>query len=43
MQTNNPPTVNENGGLGWVYNYEMGDIIANTDDLDSANVGFDTY
>ncbi len=28
---------------GWVYNYENGDIVANTDDLDEKGVGYDTY
>ena len=28
---------------GWVYNYETGEIIANTDDLDDDGVGYDTY
>lgn len=27
----------------WVYNYETGDIIANTDDLDEKGNGFETY
>ncbi len=43
MQTNNPPAVNENAGLGWVFNYEIGAIIANTADLDAQGVGYDTY
>ncbi len=29
--------------IGWVYNYETGDIIANTDDLDETGVGYGTY
>ena len=29
--------------MGWVYNYETGNIIANTDDLDESGVGYDTY
>lgn len=28
---------------GWVYNYQTGELIANTDDLDEQGVGFDTY
>lgn len=28
---------------GWVYNYETGELIANTDDLDEKDVGYDTY
>lgn len=40
---NNPPQVDENEDLGWVYNYETGDIIANTDDLDHKGVGYDKY
>lgn len=28
---------------GWVYNYETGEIVANTDDLDDRGVGYDTY
>jgi len=28
---------------GWVYNYETGDIFANTDDPDENGVGYDTY
>jgi general secretion pathway protein G len=28
---------------GWVYNYQTGQIIANTDDLDESGVGYDTY
>ena len=29
--------------VGWVYNFETGDIYANTDDLDENGVGYDTY
>lgn len=43
MQTNNPPGVNENAGLGWVFNYEIGEIIANTDDLDGKGDAYSTY
>jgi prepilin-type N-terminal cleavage/methylation domain-containing protein len=28
---------------GWVYNYETGELIANTDDLDRSGVGYDNY
>ncbi len=28
---------------GWVYNYQTGEIIANTNDLDEQGVGYDTY
>ena len=28
---------------GWVYDYVVGDIIANTDDEDESEVGYDTY
>lgn len=28
---------------GWVYNYNIGEIIANTNDLDELSVGYDTY
>ncbi len=28
---------------GWVYNYKTGEIIANTDDQDESEVGYDTY
>ena len=28
---------------GWVYNYQTGELIANTDDLDDSGVGYDTY
>ena len=28
---------------GWVYQYETGEIMANTDDLDEKDVGFETY
>ena len=43
MTSTNPPAANENAGLGWVFNYQTGDIIANTDDLDSDGAGYDTY
>ena len=43
MQTSNPPAVKENGPLDWIFNYEVGEIIANTDDLDDSGVGYDTY
>ncbi|MGB2987700.1 MAG: prepilin-type N-terminal cleavage/methylation domain-containing protein [Phycisphaerae bacterium] len=29
--------------VGWIHNYETGDIFANTDDLDERGVGYDTY
>ncbi len=42
--TSTPPQVNEGKkNHGWVYNYETGEIIANTDDLDASGVGYDTY
>ena len=28
---------------GWIYNFQTGDIIANTDDLDDNGVGYDTF
>ena len=28
---------------GWVYNYQTGELIANTDDLDDSGVAYDTY
>ncbi len=28
---------------GWIYNYQTGELIANTDDLDDSGVGYDTY
>lgn len=28
---------------GWVYNYQTGDLCANTDDLDEKSVGYETY
>lgn len=28
---------------GWVFNYETGTLIPNTDDLDDEGVGYDTY
>lgn len=28
---------------GWIYSMKTGDIIANTDDLDAHDVGYDTY
>ncbi len=28
---------------GWVFNYESGHLIANTDDLDKNGMGYDTY
>ena len=43
MQTNNPPAANENAGLGWAYNYEVGKIIANTDDLDKEGTPYSSY
>ena len=45
--TNSTPTSSaiDEGDVtdGWVYNYETGDIIANTDDLDGKGIGYDTY
>jgi prepilin-type N-terminal cleavage/methylation domain-containing protein len=42
--TESPPKVYEGkNDCGWVYNYETGEIIANTDDLDEGGVGYDTY
>jgi hypothetical protein len=29
--------------MGWIYNYQTGDIIVNTDDTDEKSVGYDTY
>lgn len=44
MTIDSPPQVAENNaGMGWVYNYETGDIIANTDDLDDEGIGYDGY
>jgi general secretion pathway protein G len=43
MQTSSPLKQNEGAGLGWVYNYETGEMIANTGDLDSQLVGYDSY
>lgn len=45
MTTTTPiqSAVTESPAQGWVYNHETGDIIANTDDLDSEGVGYDTY
>jgi prepilin-type N-terminal cleavage/methylation domain-containing protein len=28
---------------GWVFNYQTGELIANTDDLDEGGVAYDTY
>lgn len=44
MTTTSPPApVELTTTAGWVYNYETGELIANTDDLDEKNVGYDTY
>ena len=45
MTTTTPiqSAVTESPMQGWIYNYETGDIIANTDDLDESGVGYDTY
>jgi general secretion pathway protein G len=41
---NSPPTVVEAGGEGWAYNYNTGDIIANTDDLnDAGDTAYNLY
>ena len=44
--TNNMPFAGETGewddAKGWVYQYETGEIIANTDDMDRKGVGYDT-
>lgn len=37
------PVVETNDTDGWCYNFQTGNIIANTDDLDHNAVGFDTY
>jgi len=29
--------------MGWVYNYQTGDVIANTDDTDEKSVAYSTY
>ncbi|MGB2984557.1 MAG: prepilin-type N-terminal cleavage/methylation domain-containing protein [Phycisphaerae bacterium] len=29
--------------MGWIYNYETGDIIVNTDDKDEKDNGYETY
>jgi len=29
--------------IGWIYNYQTGDIIVNTDDTDEATNGYETY
>ena len=40
----NPPVVAEGTvTAGWVYNYETGVIIANTDDEDESETGYDEY
>ena len=42
--TSTPPQVSEDKkNHGWVYNYETGEIIANTDDLDASGVAYNTY
>ncbi len=28
---------------GWVYNYQTGEIVVNTDDTNEASIGYDTY
>ena len=39
-----PPLVAEGTTTaGWAYNYETGEIIANTDDLDESGTGYDKY
>ena len=43
MQDNDPPQVDEDDGLGWIYNYETGDIIANTDDQDQSGTSYSSY
>ena len=41
---NTGPAVDEDTATaGWVYNYETGELIANTDDEDESEVGYDEY
>lgn len=44
MVVTTPPAVDENTATaGWVYNYQTGEIVANTDDPDEAGDAFNTY
>jgi type II secretory pathway pseudopilin PulG len=44
MVTSTPPVVDEDTATaGWVYNYQTGEIVANSDDPDEAGDGFNTY
>ncbi len=40
---NNGQVVEGEADKGWVYNWETGDIHANTNDLGENGVGYDTY
>lgn len=45
-RTDNPISLGIDESLtakGWVFNYQTGDLIPNTDDLDDEGVGYDTY
>jgi len=42
-KTGSPPPVSEDTGKGWVYNPETGEIIANTNDLDSSGRAYSAY
>jgi prepilin-type N-terminal cleavage/methylation domain-containing protein len=39
----NPPPVDEASGKGWVYNFDTGEWLANTDDLDEEGTAYNTY
>jgi len=43
LTTTSPPTADETKATkGWVYNYQTGEVIANTNDTDDAGNGYDT-
>ncbi len=40
---NSPPDVDTTDGEGWVYNPTTGEFLANSEELDEANVAYNTY
>ncbi len=43
MVTIRPGFLPEANGAGWVYNYQTGDIVMNSDALDAENLAYDQY
>lgn len=44
LVTSSPPVIDEaQTAKGWVYNYQTGEIVVNTDDQDSKTIAFNTY